>query len=161
MTRWKHSGKKPNRNSINNHNPTILILCIAEKPSVARDIANILGATIKRNGYFEGPGDCPYKVTWVFGHLCCLKEPNDYTPLWKRWSLAALPMIPQRFGIKLIDQESSKRQFDVIKGLIAQADEVINCGDAYQEGEPDTAMGYAKGRNKMSGQTLVDFVADR
>ncbi len=112
-----------------------MILCIAEKPSVARDIANILGATIQRNGYYEGPGECPYKVTWVFGHLCCLKEPDDYTPLWKRWSLAALPMIPQRFGIKLIDQDSSKRQFEVIKGLIAQADEVINCGDAGQEGE--------------------------
>lgn len=102
---------------------------------MARDIANILGATISRNGYYEGPGDCPYKVTWVFGHLCCLKEPDDYTPLWKRWSLAALPMIPQKFGIKLIDQDSSKRQFDIIKELIAQADEVINCGDAGQEGE--------------------------
>jgi DNA topoisomerase-3 len=107
-------------------------LCITEKPSVARDIADILGANTKRDGYFEG-GD--YKVTWTYGHLCTLKEPHDYTPMWKRWSLGALPMIPDRFGIKIIEQESIKRQFHVIETLIAQADEVINCGDAGQEGE--------------------------
>lgn len=107
-------------------------LCITEKPSVARDIAVILGANVKRDGYFEG-GD--WKVTWTFGHLCTLKEPADYTDLWKRWSLGALPMIPDRFAIKLIDQESIKRQFHAIETLAAQADEIINCGDAGQEGE--------------------------
>lgn len=109
-----------------------MILCITEKPSVAKDIASILGANVKRDGYYEG-GD--YKVTWTFGHLCTLKEPADYTELWKRWSLGALPMIPPKFGIKLIDQESIKRQFNVIKSLIAEAAEIINCGDAGQEGE--------------------------
>mgnify|MGYP001051637071 CR=1 FL=1 len=109
-----------------------MILCITEKPSVARDIAQILGATVKRDGYFEGDG---YKVTWTYGHLCTLKEPADYTDRWKRWSLSALPMIPQPFGIKLIEQESIKRQFSVIESLIADASEVINCGDAGQEGE--------------------------
>lgn len=107
-------------------------LCITEKPSVARDIAEILGANGRNDGFFEGNG---YNVTWTYGHLCTLKEPADYTPMWKRWSLSSLPMIPQRFGIKLIDQESIKRQFKVIESLIAQADEVINCGDAGQEGE--------------------------
>ncbi len=109
-----------------------MILCITEKPSVAKDIASILGANVKRDGYYEG-GE--YKVTWTFGHLCTLKEPADYTDLWKRWSLGALPMIPPKFGIKLIDQESIKRQFNVIKSLIGEASEVINCGDAGQEGE--------------------------
>lgn len=109
-----------------------MILCITEKPSVAKDIASILGANVKRDGYYEG-GE--YKVTWTFGHLCTLKEPADYTELWKRWSLGALPMIPPKFGIKLIEQESIKRQFNVIKSLIAEASEVINCGDAGQEGE--------------------------
>lgn len=99
---------------------------------MARDIAQILGATVKRDGYFEND---EYKVTWTYGHLCTLKEPADYTDLWKRWSLSALPMIPQRFGIKVIEQESIKRQFNVIESLIQQADEVINCGDAGQEGE--------------------------
>lgn len=107
-------------------------LCITEKPSVAKDIASILGATTKRDGYFEG-GD--YKVTWTFGHLCTLKEPADYTDLWKRWSLGALPMIPPKFGIKLIADKGIERQFNVIKQLIGEADEVINCGDAGQEGE--------------------------
>ena len=107
-------------------------LCITEKPSVAKDIAAILGANIRRDGFYEGDG---YKVTWTYGHLCSLKEPADYTPLWKRWSLGSLPMIPPKFGIKVIDQESIKRQFGVIKSLIAEADEVINCGDAGQEGE--------------------------
>ena len=107
-------------------------LCITEKPSVARDIADILGATVKRDGYYEGAG---YNVTWTYGHLCTLKEPADYTDRWKRWSLSALPMIPPRFSIKLIEQESIKRQFKVIENLVSQADEVINCGDAGQEGE--------------------------
>lgn len=107
-------------------------LCITEKPSVAKDIASILGATTRRDGYYEGGG---YKVTWTYGHLCTLKEPADYTDLWKRWSLGALPMIPPKFGIKLIEQESIIKQFNVIKSLIADASEVINCGDAGQEGE--------------------------
>ena len=107
-------------------------VCVTEKPSVARDIASILGADVRRDGYFEGNG---YKVTWTFGHLCTLKEPADYTEYWKRWSLGALPMLPAKFGIKLIPVESYERQFNVIKSLIADADEVINCGDAGQEGE--------------------------
>ena len=109
-----------------------MIVCIAEKPSVGRDIARILGATKSHQGYMEGNG---YQVTWTFGHLCELKEPDDYTPMWKRWSLAALPMVPPRFGIKLIDDDGMKRQFAVIEKLYAQADEIINCGDAGQEGE--------------------------
>lgn len=112
-----------------------MILCITEKPSVAKDIADILGANIRRDGFYEGPQQCPYKVTWTFGHLCTLKEPADYTPYWQRWSLGALPMIPPKFGIKVIPQESIERQFHVIKSLIAVAQEVINCGDAGQEGE--------------------------
>ncbi len=107
-------------------------VCITEKPSVARDIAAIIGANDRRDGFFEGNG---YAVTWTFGHLCTLKEPADYTDLWKRWSLGSLPMIPARFGIKLIDQESIRKQFHVIETLVATADEVINCGDAGQEGE--------------------------
>ena len=109
-----------------------MILCVTEKPSVARDIASILGADTRRDGYYEGNG---YQVSWTYGHLCELKEPGDYTDLWKRWSLGALPMIPQRFGIKLKDDEGIKKQFHVIETLIAAADEVINCGDAGQEGE--------------------------
>lgn len=107
-------------------------VCITEKPSVAKDIAAILGAKDRRDGFYEGNG---YRVTWTYGHLCCLKEPSDYTECWKRWSLSVLPMIPPRFGIKLIDQQSIKRQFDVIKNLVSEADLVINCGDAGQEGE--------------------------
>ena len=107
-------------------------LCITEKPSVGKDIAGILGATTRHDGYYEGNGYC---VTWTFGHLCCLKEPHDYTPMWKRWSLGALPMIPPNFGIKLIPQDSIEKQFRVIETLIGQCDEVINCGDAGQEGE--------------------------
>ena len=109
-----------------------MIVCIAEKPSVAREIARILGATHPQNGFIEGNGYC---VTWTLGHLCTLKEPNDYLPLWKRWSLGDLPLIPQRFGIKLIENEDYKRQFEVIRQLVEKADEVINCGDAGQEGE--------------------------
>ena len=107
-------------------------VCITEKPSVAKDIAGILGASVRRDGYYEGSGYC---VTWTFGHLCTLKEPQDYCDAWKKWSLGALPMIPQRFGIKLIADKGIEKQFKVIEGLIAQADEVINCGDAGQEGE--------------------------
>lgn len=109
-----------------------MIVCIAEKPSVAKDIARILGATSAHNGYMEGNG---YQVTWTFGHLCTLKEPNDYTDLWKHWSLSALPMIPPRFGIKLIDDDGIKRQFAVIEKLMQSADSIVNCGDAGQEGE--------------------------
>lgn len=109
-----------------------MIVCIAEKPSVAREIARILGANHPQNGFIEGNGYC---VTWTLGHLCTLKEPNDYLPLWKRWSLGDLPLIPQRFGIKLIENEDYKRQFEIIRQLVEKADEVINCGDAGQEGE--------------------------
>ena len=107
-------------------------VCIAEKPSVAREIASVLGATRKMNGYIEGNG---YQVTWTFGHLCTLKEPHDYTPEWKRWSLGSLPMIPPRFGIKLISNPTYEQQFKIIESLIRNADTVINCGDAGQEGE--------------------------
>lgn len=109
-----------------------MIVCIAEKPSVAKDIARILGATASHNGYMEGNG---FQVTWTFGHLCTLKEPNDYTEHWKHWSLSALPMIPPRFGIKLIDDDGIKRQFSVIERLMQAADCIVNCGDAGQEGE--------------------------
>ncbi|MCM1076768.1 MAG: DNA topoisomerase 3 [Bacteroides sp.] len=107
-------------------------LCITEKPSVAKDIAKILGADVRHDGYYEG-GE--YKITWTFGHLCTLKEPGDYEERWKRWALGVLPMIPQRFGIKVIPDKGIERQFHVIESLIAEADEVINCGDAGQEGE--------------------------
>lgn len=109
-----------------------MIVCIAEKPSVARDIAKIIGATSSHEGYMEGNG---YQVTWTFGHLCTLKEPDDYTPMWKQWSLSALPMIPPRFGIKLIDDKGIQKQFAVIERLMQSADGIINCGDAGQEGE--------------------------
>lgn len=109
-----------------------MIVCIAEKPSVARDIADVLGARDKRNGYIEGNG---YQVTWTFGHLCTLKEPHEYTPNWKSWSLGSLPMIPPRFGIKLISNPTYERQFHVIENLMQHADMIINCGDAGQEGE--------------------------
>ena len=109
-----------------------MIVCIAEKPSVAKDIARIIGATTSRDGYMEGNG---YQVTWTFGHLCTLKEPHDYTPMWKSWSLSALPMIPPRFGIKLIPDKGIAKQFAVIEQLMQKADSIINCGDAGQEGE--------------------------
>ena len=109
-----------------------MIVCIAEKPSVAKDIARILGATTSHDGYMEGNG---YQVTWTFGHLCTLKEPDDYTPMWKRWSLGALPMLPKRFGIKLIDDKGIIKQFGIIERLMQAADGIINCGDAGQEGE--------------------------
>lgn len=109
-----------------------MIVCIAEKPSVARDIARILGATTSRDGYMEGNG---YQVTWTFGHLCELKEPNDYEGNWRYWTLAALPMIPRRFGLKLIPDRGIEKQFQTIAKLYANADEIVNCGDAGQEGE--------------------------
>ena len=109
-----------------------MIVCIAEKPSVAREIAKVLGANAQHDGYLEGNG---YQVTWTFGHLCTLKEPQDYTDQWKRWSLWSLPMIPSRFGIKLIDNDGYKKQFAVIERLMQAADGIINCGDAGQEGE--------------------------
>ena len=107
-------------------------VCIAEKPSVAKELAQIIGATSRRDGYFEGNG---YQVTWTFGHLCTLKEPNDYTPQWKAWNFRSLPMIPQKFGIKLIEDDGVKKQFATIEKLMQAAEEVINCGDAGQEGE--------------------------
>ncbi len=109
-----------------------MIVCIAEKPSVARDIANVLGAKTERGGYLEGNG---YQVTWTFGHLCELKEPAEYSPMWKAWSLSQLPMIPQRFGIRLKADKGVERQFAIIQQLMQAADGIINCGDAGQEGE--------------------------
>jgi DNA topoisomerase-3 len=109
-----------------------MIVCIAEKPSVARDIARIIGATASHDGYMEGNG---YQVTWTFGHLCTLKEPGDYTPAWKPWALTQLPMVPQRFGIKLIEDSGIKKQFATIERLMQAADGIVNCGDAGQEGE--------------------------
>ncbi len=109
-----------------------MIVCIAEKPSVAREIANVLGAKSQKDGYLEGNG---YQVTWTFGHLCELKEPHEYTPMWKSWSLSQLPMIPPRFGIKLKEDKGIEKQFNIIEGLFQKADEIINCGDAGQEGE--------------------------
>ena len=109
-----------------------MIVCIAEKPSVARDIARIIGATASHDGYMEGNG---FQVTWTFGHLCTLKEPHDYTPMWRQWSLTSLPMIPKRFGIKLIDDQGIKKQFAIIEGLMQKAERIVNCGDAGQEGE--------------------------
>lgn len=107
-------------------------VCIAEKPSVAREIAAILGAREKHDGYLEGNG---YRVTWTFGHLCTLKEPQDYRPDWRVWAVRNLPMIPPRFGIKPIDITSYRKQLDIIARIVAEAEEVINCGDAGQEGE--------------------------
>ena len=112
--------------------PTNMIVCIAEKPSVARDIARIIGATSSHEGYMEGNG---FQVTWTFGHLCTLKEPHDYTTMWRSWSLTSLPMIPERFGIKLIDDQGIRKQFSIIEGLMQQAERIVNCGDAGQEGE--------------------------
>ena len=109
-----------------------MILCIAEKPSVGRDIARVLGATTSRDGYMEGNGYC---VSWTFGHLCALLDPNEYNEQWKGWNMSSLPMVPERFGIKVTDDKGVQKQFNTIKTLIAQAEMVINCGDAGQEGE--------------------------
>lgn len=109
-----------------------MIVCVAEKPSVGQYIAKVLGANTKHDGYFEGNG---YQVTWTFGHLCALLDPHEYSDQWKAWTLSSLPMIPARFGIKVADDKGVQKQFNIIKSLITQADEVINCGDAGQEGE--------------------------
>ena len=109
-----------------------MIVCITEKPSVAKDIAQILGATVRRDGYYEGNG---YQITWTFGHLCCLKDPHDYTDGWRSWNLSTLPMLPPKFGIKLISDAGIEKQFKVIESLFQSADEIVNCGDAGQEGE--------------------------
>ncbi len=133
-------------------------VCVTEKPSVARDIARLLAANDRHEGYFEGNG---YQVTWTFGHLCELKEPNDYTDQWKRWSLGQLPMIPQRFGIKLKDDKGIEQQFKVIEHLIAGADEVINCGDAGQEGELIQRWVYQKaGCNKPVKRLWISSLTD-
>ena len=107
-------------------------VCIAEKPSVAKEIADIVGAKNRHDGYYEGNG---YQVTWTFGHLCTLKEPHEYTDSWKQWTLRSLPMIPTRFGIKLISDRGIEKQFGIIESLMSNAEAVINCGDAGQEGE--------------------------
>ena len=109
-----------------------MILCVAEKPSVGRDIARVLGATTSRDGYMEGNGYC---VSWTFGHLCALLDPNEYNEQWKGWNMSSLPMVPERFGIKITNDKGVQKQFNTIKTLIAQAEMVINCGDAGQEGE--------------------------
>ncbi len=128
-----------------------MIVCIAEKPSVAREIAKVLGANSQHDGYLEGNG---YQVTWTFGHLCTLKEPQDYTDHWRRWSLSALPMIPPRFGIKLIPNQSYEKQFGVIERLMQAADGIINCGDAGQEGELIQRWVMQKARAKCPVQRL-------
>ena len=107
-------------------------VCIAEKPSVAREIATVLGAKTKCDGYYEGNG---YAVTYTFGHLCTLFEPNDYKAYWKRWDLNNLPMLPEKFNVKVVDNTGIKKQFNVVKNLFDKAEEIINCGDAGQEGE--------------------------
>lgn len=126
-------------------------VCIAEKPSVANEIAQILGAKSRKDGYFEGNG---YQVSWTFGHLCTLKEPHDYTQRWKYWNANELPMIPKRFGIKLIDDDGIKRQFETLERLISNADEVINCGDAGQEGELIQRWVLIKAQNKAPVKRL-------
>ncbi len=128
-----------------------MIVCIAEKPSVAKEIARVLGANASHDGYMEGNG---YQVTWTFGHLCTLKEPQDYFPQWKPWSLGALPMIPPRFGIKLIDNQGYERQFKTIERLMQAADGIINCGDAGQEGELIQRWVMQKARAKCPVQRL-------
>ena len=126
-------------------------LCIAEKPSVAREIARILGANSRKDGYFEGKG---YQVSWTFGHLCTLKEPHDYTEKWKYWNAGHLPMIPDRFGIKVIENEGVKKQFKILEKLISKAGEIINCGDAGQEGELIQRWVLAKAKNKAPVKRL-------
>ena len=128
-----------------------MIVCIAEKPSVAREIAKVLGANASHDGYMEGNG---YQVTWTFGHLCCLKEPQDYCDQWRRWSLGSLPMIPPRFGIKLIDNQGYEKQFHTIERLMQAADGIINCGDAGQEGELIQRWVMQKAKAKCPVQRL-------
>ncbi|MCG8576228.1 MAG: DNA topoisomerase 3 [Flavobacteriales bacterium] len=126
-------------------------LCIAEKPSVAKEIATILGANLKKDGYFEGNG---YWVSWTFGHLCTLKEPHDYTSLWKWWNLATLPMIPSRFSIKVMEDQGVQKQFRTIESLVERCEEVINCGDAGQEGELIQRWVLLKANNKKPVKRL-------
>jgi len=128
-----------------------MIVCIAEKPSVAKELAEILGSKIRKDGYFEGNG---YWVTWTFGHLCTLKEPHDYSEHWKSWSLYDLPIIPPSFGIKLISNKGVEKQFNVIKNLMEKCDEVINCGDAGQEGELIQRWVMQKAQNKAPVKRL-------
>ncbi len=128
-----------------------MIVCVAEKPSVGQDIARVLGATTRHDGYMEGNGYC---VTWTFGHLCALLDPNEYNAQWKGWNLSSLPMIPPRFGIKVSDDKGVRKQFEIIKTLIAQADEVINCGDAGQEGELIQRWVYQKAGCKVPVKRL-------
>lgn len=128
-----------------------MIVCIAEKPSVAREIAKVLGANASHDGYMEGNG---YQVTWTFGHLCCLKEPQDYCDQWRRWSLGSLPMIPPRFGIKLIDNQGYEKQFKTIERLMQAADGIVNCGDAGQEGELIQRWVMQKAKAKCPVQRL-------
>ena len=128
-----------------------MIVCIAEKPSVGRDIARVLGANTQHDGFMEGNGYC---VTWTFGHLCALLDPHEYNEQWKGWNLSSLPMIPTRFGIKVSDDKGVQKQFNTIKNLIAQADEVINCGDAGQEGELIQRWVYQKAGCKVPVKRL-------
>ena len=128
-----------------------MIVCIAEKPSVAREIARVLGANSQHDGYLEGNG---YQVTWTFGHLCTLKEPQDYCPQWRPWSISALPMIPDRFAIKLIPNQGYEKQFHVIERLMQAADSIINCGDAGQEGELIQRWVMQKAKAKCPVQRL-------
>lgn len=128
-----------------------MILCIAEKPSVGRDIARVLGATTSRDGYMEGNGYC---VSWTFGHLCALLDPNEYNEQWKGWNMSSLPMVPTRFGIKVTDDKGVQKQFNTIKTLIAQAEMVINCGDAGQEGELIQRWVYQKAGCKVPVKRL-------
>ena len=126
-------------------------LCIAEKPSVAKEIARIVGASSRRDGYFEGNG---YQVSWTFGHLCTLKEPHDYQQRWKYWNLYDLPMIPPRFGIKVIEDKGIQKQFNTLQNLIGKAEEIINCGDAGQEGELIQRWVLIKAGNKVPVKRL-------
>ena len=128
-----------------------MILCVAEKPSVGRDIARVLGANTQHDGFMEGNGYC---VTWTFGHLCALLDPNEYNEQWKGWNMSSLPMVPERFGIKVTDDKGVQKQFNVIKSLIAKADEVINCGDAGQEGELIQRWVYQKAGCKVPVKRL-------
>lgn len=128
-----------------------MIVCIAEKPSVAKEIAKVLGANTSHDGYMEGNG---YQVTWTFGHLCCLKEPQDYCDQWRRWSIGSLPMIPPRFGIKLIVNQGYEKQFKTIERLMQAADSIINCGDAGQEGELIQRWVMQKAKAKCPVQRL-------
>ncbi len=128
-----------------------MILCVAEKPSVGQYIASVLGANTKHDGYLEGNG---YWVSWTFGHLCGLLDPNEYTDAWKGWNLSSLPMIPERFNIKVMEDKGVRKQFEILKSLIAQASEVINCGDAGQEGELIQRWVYQKAGCKVPVRRL-------